>query len=97
MDSTTAPTAFLSEIFGSAEAGRGAISLAVVKGGKRARKAVAAAGSPQPVSALSIFLDSVVAGAAFEKLPDGLPLWGVSESSEADVSAESTLISDDEL
>ncbi len=96
MDSKTSPTAFLSEIFGSAEAGRGAISLAVVKGGKRARKAVAAAGSPQPVSALSTFLDSVVAGAAFEKLPDGLPLWGGSDSSEDSGSAE-TLISDEEL
>jgi hypothetical protein len=75
----------------------------VVKGGKRPRAAVAAGGSPASASELSAFLDSIVAGGNFEKLPNGLPTWdgkvaGPTKAERAAKSTEGTApISEDEL
>lgn len=93
MNSASAPSEFLSAIFGAAaavslrSASPGTAALAVLKGGKRARAAVAGGGAALSASDLSSFLDGVVAGGAFEKL-EALPAWG---------SDEGEAISDDEL
>jgi protein disulfide-isomerase-like protein len=102
VDTESAPAELLNALFGAAAAANpttaaGAAALAVVKGGKRPRVAVAAGGVAQASADLSAFLDGVVAGGAFEKLAGGLPAWGAPDPEGAAPADTADAISDDEL